>query len=234
MADSFSKKETSLPEKQQQTPQASNDVTQAIGVGGLIATPHTHPPQHRQNETIASEESSMTPPPAKLGIRRSSAPLPAKFVVPTQIPKGSSSAPPPQPRQNGSAIIGGSSSTTPSKQYAIGGGSTSTRENVPNASVVQMIGSCGGIVSAIEQGNVAAGQIKKRRKPAQMAVPEGVIPTCCVCFRSFKSWKALFGHMRCHPDRQWRGCFPPPIEERLDAALNALNSVNAQGVAQGL
>ncbi|CAN7069963.1 unnamed protein product [Brassica oleracea var. botrytis] len=24
------------------------------------------------------------------------------------------------------------------------------------------------------------------------------------------AWKALFGHMRCHPERQWRGINPPP------------------------
>ncbi|KAJ6995665.1 hypothetical protein NC653_012498 [Populus alba x Populus x berolinensis] len=33
-------------------------------------------------------------------------------------------------------------------------------------------------------------------------------PTCSTCGRTFASWKAVFGHMRAHPDRGWRGAFP--------------------------
>ncbi|KAJ8568409.1 hypothetical protein K7X08_027942 [Anisodus acutangulus] len=34
--------------------------------------------------------------------------------------------------------------------------------------------------------------------------------TCSVCSKNFPSMKSLFGHMRCHPDRDWRGTQPPP------------------------
>ncbi|KAJ8625385.1 hypothetical protein MRB53_033915 [Persea americana] len=37
--------------------------------------------------------------------------------------------------------------------------------------------------------------------------------TCLVCKRDFKSMKSLSGHMRCHPERSWRGIQPPPTEK---------------------
>ncbi|EPS65907.1 zinc finger family protein, partial [Genlisea aurea] len=66
---------------------------------------------------------------------------------------------------------------------------------------------------------------KRRRKTSEFSVePAGVsrpaarrpdphapnITTPCPeCYRTFWSWKALFGHMRCHPKRQYRGINPP-------------------------
>lgn len=35
-------------------------------------------------------------------------------------------------------------------------------------------------------------------------------PTCSQCGKTFPSMKSLFGHMRCHPERFWRGILPPP------------------------
>ncbi|GAB4855932.1 hypothetical protein Ancab_024572 [Ancistrocladus abbreviatus] len=34
-------------------------------------------------------------------------------------------------------------------------------------------------------------------------------PICSVCNKDFPSRKSLFGHMRCHPERDWRGIQPP-------------------------
>ncbi|KAL9147089.1 hypothetical protein ABFS82_13G151600 [Erythranthe guttata] len=34
-------------------------------------------------------------------------------------------------------------------------------------------------------------------------------PTCSLCGRGFLSMKSLFGHMRSHPNREWRGIHPP-------------------------
>ncbi|PKA47813.1 Zinc finger protein ZAT3 [Apostasia shenzhenica] len=43
------------------------------------------------------------------------------------------------------------------------------------------------------------------------------LPACYVCGRQFPTQKALFGHMRCHPEREWRGVRPLPEGEGSSA-----------------
>ncbi|XP_071740209.1 uncharacterized protein [Rutidosis leptorrhynchoides] len=53
--------------------------------------------------------------------------------------------------------------------------------------------------------------MNKNKKPYYLSCvnSEGE-PTCSQCGKTFPSMKSLFGHMRCHPERIWRGILPPP------------------------
>ncbi|KAK6138272.1 hypothetical protein DH2020_027963 [Rehmannia glutinosa] len=41
---------------------------------------------------------------------------------------------------------------------------------------------------------------------------------CVICGKRFPSQKSLYGHMRCHPDRDYRGMEPPPVEAKMDSS----------------
>ena len=43
-------------------------------------------------------------------------------------------------------------------------------------------------------------------------------PTCTLCGKDFPSMKSLFGHMRCHPEREWRGIQPPSHARTKDSS----------------
>ncbi|XP_039019164.1 uncharacterized protein LOC120150564 [Hibiscus syriacus] len=52
------------------------------------------------------------------------------------------------------------------------------------------------------------------------------VVNCCVCNKEFKSMKSLFGHMRNHPERSWRGVRPPPSDKN-----SCCSSVSEDGEA---
>lgn len=48
--------------------------------------------------------------------------------------------------------------------------------------------------------------MKRKPNPNHASVfRSSTIAPCTECGKQFMSWKALFGHMRCHPDRPYRG-----------------------------
>ncbi|WOL12338.1 hypothetical protein Cni_G21104 [Canna indica] len=63
-----------------------------------------------------------------------------------------------------------------------------------------------------------------KRKHANKG-PE-IISTCPECGKTFPSDKALFGHLRCHPERDYRGA-NPPLKARKKAQLDACGSIAA-------
>lgn len=52
--------------------------------------------------------------------------------------------------------------------------------------------------------------------------------SCCICNKDFRSMKSLFGHMRNHPERSWRGIRPPPSDKNSCCSSVCENDAAAQ------
>lgn len=103
-----------------------------------------------------------------------------------------------QPRQEGRPRLtsGGASGEGASGSSAVAGGGLG----------IQLGGGAGtGITSQ------PPSDTRPRKRTKKFVPPEGIESVCSVCGKAFASWRSLFGHMRCHPERPWRGCFPPPV-----------------------
>ncbi|KAJ6425074.1 hypothetical protein OIU84_025779 [Salix udensis] len=60
-------------------------------------------------------------------------------------------------------------------------------------------------------------------KAGDVSVASGGKPTCCLCGKVFPSMNSLFGHMRFHPDRGWKGTQPPSLSDKHSRNSSSLS-----------
>ncbi|CAK7355536.1 unnamed protein product [Dovyalis caffra] len=114
----------------------------------------------------------------------------------------------PAPSGAGATEVGGSStvvttaSTTPSVPARVGGSGVTVDLNVVSRPTGE------GSSRRRSEKAIDNSPARKRAK-GEMDAPK-TEPKCYSCGKKFGTWKAVFGHMRAHRDRGWRGAFPPP------------------------
>jgi hypothetical protein len=87
-------------------------------------------------------------------------------------------------------------------------GGNNEDDGVPRSMFVALIpdGSNTSVVERVGRNN----HVKKRKYKLVSDPPVGIIPNCPVCRMEFATWRATFGHINKHPERPYRGFFPPP------------------------
>ncbi|XP_022977283.1 uncharacterized protein LOC111477651 [Cucurbita maxima] len=84
-------------------------------------------------------------------------------------------------------------------------------------------------------GGSSSGSGHKGKKKGELIDPPSTDPKCATCGKAFGSWKAVFGHLRSHPERDYRGAFPPPKvwEEMLQQEARQGSSGTTIGCSVG-
>lgn len=93
------------------------------------------------------------------------------------------------------------------------------------------VGVGGSVEKAVDPSGGSGEGTKRKRKPSDVIDPPSGTPKCDVCLKEFASWKAAFGHMRAHPNRQYRGFFKPPdFSSTSTAPAQEVPADQAQGI----
>ncbi|XP_015889546.2 uncharacterized protein LOC107424295 [Ziziphus jujuba] len=185
--------EKSPAEKETQPQQSQGGEEETAGAGGSSSSPPKEKGETAKSVAeVGGGSSSVVPPrPTQTGAGRGGAPTRLQ-------PRAAASA----SRAVGSGGVGGTGGAGGEQGGGGGGGAGGGPTAVATAARAPPSGSGG----------------RAKRKASEIIGPVGVEMVCSVCKRDFGSWKALSGHMRSHPERQWRGIFPPPVEPRFAAA----------------